>query len=90
MLRSVRERPHLIICDFFIRGFVNGHIYTLPLRTTLNDLEGRISVADNSIEPDMLHQEVVGSGLPCSRKSWRSHQASVILMNKDKNCMQVV
>jgi hypothetical protein len=48
--------PDLIVCDFFLWGYLKDSVYVPPLPATLDDLQELITEAVNSITPDMLQR----------------------------------
>jgi len=48
--------PDLTVCDFFLWGYVKDRVYVPPLPATVDELQGRITAAVNSVTPDMLQR----------------------------------
>ena len=44
----------LMLCDFFLKGYVKGLVYVSPLPTSVDDLKTRITEALKTIDPNML------------------------------------
>ena len=46
---SPPRSPYLIVCDFFLWGFVKGNVYVPPLPKTLPELRERINTAIGNV-----------------------------------------
>jgi len=53
---SPPRSPYLIVCDFFLWGFVKGNVYVPPLPKTLPELRERINTAVGNVTQDMLER----------------------------------
>ena len=48
--------PDLTVCDFFLWGYMKDRVYVPQLPATVDELQERITVAVNSVTPDMLQR----------------------------------
>jgi hypothetical protein len=48
--------PDQTVCDSFLWGYVKGRSYLPSLPATVDELQERITVAVNSVTPDMLQR----------------------------------
>ena len=47
---------YLIVCDFFLWGYIEAKVYVSPLSHNVDDMKDRITAAFNTVDRDMLRR----------------------------------